>query len=520
MTTPATALMRREKFWSISVRSGIDVAEDDAVERVVQHHVEALERAHRRDLGHAEARAVVHQAHVPADLGLDGVERRAHQAEVLLGGERAAEARRRRAVGHVVEQRLRRRADDRDALGAGARGRLGLDDVLVDVPGGDDRIEQRELFRRGARPAGARARPGWPGSARASPRRGAPPSRASAGARTAPRPSSGRRAGRPRRKRSAPPAPGRCPSRAPLPAPACRTRWRDSTTRLGIGTSSRVHAVDPEQAQDRALGRDRRVLPGLLANPVGDLARQAPAAFDLFGGEAELVRHGVRKYSRGLSRAGLTRGQPRGRARELPGNSRRERLEDARGRQRRPGRRGRVRGQGQQPRRPPHGEADARSRSARRCAGERKTAVKSSATSVSPGCGAWSASQTSVRAPSTPRTRVPAGASGEPDELDGGARGREDRFERLAGRHADRQHDAVGDAHAGEARAGRSRRRAARARRRRTRAPRPSPPSATPSRDRSSRSRLRPRRGGPRRGRSASRRAASRPATPRNDAEP
>ena len=38
--------------------------------------------------------------------------------------------------------------------------------------------------------------------------------------------------------------------------------------------------------------------------------------------------------------------------------------------------------------------------------------MKSSATSVSPGCGAWSASQTSVRAPSTLRTRVPAGASG------------------------------------------------------------------------------------------------------------
>ena len=86
---------------------GIDVAEDDAVERVVQHHVEPFERAHRRDLGHAEARAVVHEADVTADLRLEAVERRAHQPEVLLGREGAAEAARRGAV----------RARDRGATG-------------------------------------------------------------------------------------------------------------------------------------------------------------------------------------------------------------------------------------------------------------------------------------------------------------------------------------------------------------------------------------------------------------------
>ena len=37
----------------------VDVAEEDAVERIVEHHVEPLERAHRRDLRHAEAAAVV-----------------------------------------------------------------------------------------------------------------------------------------------------------------------------------------------------------------------------------------------------------------------------------------------------------------------------------------------------------------------------------------------------------------------------------------------------------------------------
>ena len=71
----------------------IDVAEDDAVERVVQHHVQPLERSHRGDLGHAEPRAVVHEADVAADLRLDRVEGGAHEAEVLLGRVGAAEPR-------------------------------------------------------------------------------------------------------------------------------------------------------------------------------------------------------------------------------------------------------------------------------------------------------------------------------------------------------------------------------------------------------------------------------------------
>ena len=42
----------------------VDVAEEDSVHRVVQHHVEALERPHGRDLGHAEAGGVVRQVDV------------------------------------------------------------------------------------------------------------------------------------------------------------------------------------------------------------------------------------------------------------------------------------------------------------------------------------------------------------------------------------------------------------------------------------------------------------------------
>ena len=118
----------------------VDVAEDDAVHGIVEHHVEALEGAHGGDLGHAEAAGVVAQADVAAELGADLVEGGAHEAEVLLRGVGAAEALGGLAVGHVVEQALRRGADHGDHVGAGARGGLGLSGVLVDVAGGDDHV--------------------------------------------------------------------------------------------------------------------------------------------------------------------------------------------------------------------------------------------------------------------------------------------------------------------------------------------------------------------------------------------
>ena len=51
----------------------IDVAKNDAVERVVQHEIEAFQRAHGRDLRHAETGAVIHEAHVAMKLGLQRV---------------------------------------------------------------------------------------------------------------------------------------------------------------------------------------------------------------------------------------------------------------------------------------------------------------------------------------------------------------------------------------------------------------------------------------------------------------
>ena len=123
----------------------VDVAKEDPVHRVVQHQIEPLERPARRDLGHAQARGVVGEAHVPADLPHHLVERGPYAAEVGLGRERPAEALGGLAVGDVVEQALRGRADDGDHVGAGPRRGLGLARVLMDVARGDDHVEPRGL---------------------------------------------------------------------------------------------------------------------------------------------------------------------------------------------------------------------------------------------------------------------------------------------------------------------------------------------------------------------------------------
>ena len=125
----------------------VDVAEEDPVHRVVEHHVEPLEAGQGRDLGHAQAAGVVGQPDVAAELLRGLVERRPHEPEVLLRGVGAGEALAGRALGHEVEQALPGRADHRDDVGALAGGGLRLRDVLVDVAGGDDQVDPR--LRRG-----------------------------------------------------------------------------------------------------------------------------------------------------------------------------------------------------------------------------------------------------------------------------------------------------------------------------------------------------------------------------------
>ena len=209
----------------------VDVAEEDAVHRVVEHHVEPLEPGQRRDLRHAEPGGVVGEPDVAPELATGLVERGAHQAEVLLGGVGAGEALAGRALGHEVEQGLAGRADHRDHVGALAGGVLGLRDVLVDVAGRHDQVDpglaggvadlldhplalaapaRRSVVRRRRRPCATRPGRGWrrvpraAGSARTRPRPSGPASRGRRPRRAAgrPRPAARRRArGRCRRGR-------------------------------------------------------------------------------------------------------------------------------------------------------------------------------------------------------------------------------------------------------------------------------------------------------------------------------
>jgi hypothetical protein len=119
----------------------VDVAEQDPVHRVVEHHVEALEPGQRGDLRHAQPGRVVGQADVAAELARHLVESGPHQPEVLLGGVGAGVPLPGRPLRHVVEKRLTRGADDGDDIGALPGRGLGLRNVLVDVAGGHDQVD-------------------------------------------------------------------------------------------------------------------------------------------------------------------------------------------------------------------------------------------------------------------------------------------------------------------------------------------------------------------------------------------
>ena len=250
----------------------VDVAEQDPVHRVVEQHVEPLERRGRGDLRHAQPAGVVGEHHVAPEPLRSLVERGAHDAKVLLRRVRSAEAFGRRAVRHVVDQRLRGRADHRDDLRAGLRGGDGGGAVLVDVAAGDDHVQQRRLAQRQPREQRlARA------AVRVDPRQAGRGVRGERGAQRRLRRAGGvgeRLAGRdglgdlPRRpaglrKRRAESARGaELAPRQPVDDPV---RQRDAV---------RVHAVDPAQAQDGALDADGRVARDETFGRAGDRAGQ------------------------------------------------------------------------------------------------------------------------------------------------------------------------------------------------------------------------------------------------------
>lgn len=119
----------------------VDVAEQDAVERIVQHNIQALQSAHSGNLRHTQAGAIVAQADVAVLLLAHLVQSGAHQAEVLLSGVGAAEALGGSAIRHIVQQRLAGGTDHSDDVGTLLGAGLGLDNILIDITGGHDDIQ-------------------------------------------------------------------------------------------------------------------------------------------------------------------------------------------------------------------------------------------------------------------------------------------------------------------------------------------------------------------------------------------
>ena len=119
----------------------VDVAEQDAVECVVEHDIETFEGTHCGDFRHTEAGAVVAEADVATHFLAHFVEGFAHDAEVLLRCERAAEAFGGSAVRHIVEEALSGGADNCDDVGALTGSRLSLHHIFIDVAGGHDYVK-------------------------------------------------------------------------------------------------------------------------------------------------------------------------------------------------------------------------------------------------------------------------------------------------------------------------------------------------------------------------------------------
>ena len=119
----------------------VDIAEQDAVQSVVQHDVQTLQSAHGGDFGHAQTGAVVAQTDIALLLTTHLVQSLTHQAEVLLGGIGTAEALGGGTVRHVVQQGLAGGTDHGDDVGTLLGAGLGLDDILIDITGGHDDVQ-------------------------------------------------------------------------------------------------------------------------------------------------------------------------------------------------------------------------------------------------------------------------------------------------------------------------------------------------------------------------------------------
>ncbi len=185
----------------------------------------------------------------------------------------------RRAERNVVEQRLRRRADHRDDLGARLGGGDGGSAVLVDVAAGDDHVQQRGFGLR---------QPGEQGLTLA-PRR-VEPRQAGVDVRAQRRAQRGRRrAGRVGQALAAGDrqgdflraASGLGDRRAQRPGDPRSGRRQRIDQAVRQRDSVVVDAVDPTEPRDGALDADRRVAGDEVFDGIDDRAGEAARPVDL-----------------------------------------------------------------------------------------------------------------------------------------------------------------------------------------------------------------------------------------------
>ena len=268
----------------------VDVAEEDPVHGVVEHHVQTLQPGEGGDLGHAQAGGVVRETHVAAELLGDLIERFAHDPEVLRRGVGPGVTLARGSLGHEVEQRLAGGADHRDHVRARPSRSLRLGHVLVDVPGRHDQVDQR---RPGDRIAAQQPVPGRALAVDAPHSLAAPPAAQPTGRRRRPdRSGCASRPIRPQRPGRAPatgrPGPrSRIPRADPLrrrsaraPHTGSATPWPSPTSRATLSTRWFTQGVPSLSAPDSPASRStaRSIDTVVCAAASSSTGRQASAA--------------------------------------------------------------------------------------------------------------------------------------------------------------------------------------------------------------------------------------------------
>ena len=119
----------------------VDISEEDAIEGIVEQHVQSFHGTHGSDLRHAHAGGVVAKSHILAVLFPHPIQRFTHDPEVFLSSIGSAKAFCSGTVGHIVQKALGCGADNGNDIRPLAGCRLCLDHIFVDVSCGNDDVE-------------------------------------------------------------------------------------------------------------------------------------------------------------------------------------------------------------------------------------------------------------------------------------------------------------------------------------------------------------------------------------------